>query len=68
MPNTIKISQEGRVVLVTINRPEALNALNIEVMQEMIKVLTPLIKVNMLVVLLLQVQIKLSLQVLILKI
>ncbi|MBT5385212.1 MAG: enoyl-CoA hydratase [Kordiimonadaceae bacterium] len=44
MPNTIKISQEGRVVLVTINRPEALNALNVEVMQEMIKVLTPLDK------------------------
>jgi len=44
MPNTIKISQEGRVVLVTINRPEALNALNFEVMQEMVKVLTPLDK------------------------
>lgn len=44
MPNTINISQEGRVVLVQIDRPEALNALNGEVMQEMVAALAPLDK------------------------
>lgn len=42
MPNTIKVSQDGRVVLVQINRPEALNALNAEVMKEMVELLSPL--------------------------
>ena len=44
MTNTIKISQEGRVVLVQINRPDALNALNAEVLHEMVEVLSPLDK------------------------
>ena len=44
MSKTIEVSQEGRVVLVRINRPEALNALNAEVMQEMAQELPPLDK------------------------
>ena len=42
MPNTLEISREGRVVLVRLNRPEALNALNSEIMRELIAELTPL--------------------------
>ncbi|WP_018688516.1 enoyl-CoA hydratase [Ahrensia kielensis] len=41
MPELIKIEQTGRVVLVTLNRPEALNALNSQVMNELSTELKP---------------------------
>lgn len=41
MVELIKIEQKGRVVLVTLNRPEALNALNSQVMEELATALKP---------------------------
>lgn len=42
MPVTIEIERHGRVVVVRLNRPQALNALSTEVMQEMTDHLAPL--------------------------
>lgn len=42
MPNTILIERDERVVIVRLNRPEALNALNVEVMNEVVEALAPL--------------------------
>jgi len=42
MSDTILIERKGRVVLVTLNRPKALNALNSDVMREMGEKLAPL--------------------------
>ncbi|MEZ5758916.1 MAG: enoyl-CoA hydratase [Emcibacteraceae bacterium] len=44
MPNTLEICREDRVVLIRLNRPQALNALNSEIMRELIAELTPLDK------------------------
>jgi enoyl-CoA hydratase len=40
--NNLKIDREGRVVTVTLNRPEVLNALNSELLEELLAALTPL--------------------------
>ncbi len=40
--NNLKIDREGRVVTVTLNRPEVLNALNSELLAELMAALTPL--------------------------
>lgn len=42
MPENITISREGRVVLVTLNRPKQLNALNSDLAREIIEELAPL--------------------------
>jgi enoyl-CoA hydratase len=42
MPETILVEQEGRVALLTINRPDKLNALNQQVRDEMMDLLTAL--------------------------
>jgi enoyl-CoA hydratase len=39
MPNFIKVEQEARVGIITLNRPKQLNALNAELMQELAKAL-----------------------------
>ncbi len=39
---TIQIEQQGRVVIVRLNRPQVLNALNSEVMREMVAAMQPL--------------------------
>ena len=40
--NNLKIDRDGRVVTVTLNRPEVLNALNSELLEELLAALTPL--------------------------
>jgi enoyl-CoA hydratase len=40
--NNLKIDRDGRVVTVTLNRPEVLNALNSELLAELMAALTPL--------------------------
>ena len=42
MPNTLEVTCEGRVALIRLNRPEALNALNSEMAREMMEVAAPL--------------------------
>ncbi len=42
MPETILIEREDRVVTIRLNRPEALNALNSQVMAEMVEAMAPL--------------------------
>ena len=38
----VRVEREGRVVIVTIDRPEALNALNSQVLRELTDVMVPL--------------------------
>ena len=38
----VRVEREGRVVIVTINRPEALNALNLQVLQSLTEIMVPL--------------------------
>ena len=40
--STLKIERDGRVVTAVLNRPEVLNALNTEVLEELLATLTPL--------------------------
>jgi enoyl-CoA hydratase len=42
MPELLTITRDGGVVLVTLNRPKQLNALNAQLAREMVEVLTPL--------------------------
>jgi len=42
MPETIEITREGRVVLVRLNRPKQLNALNSQLAREIIAEMTSL--------------------------
>ncbi len=42
MPSTILIERDDRVITVRLNRPDAMNALNSEVMRELVDELTPL--------------------------
>jgi enoyl-CoA hydratase len=44
MPETILVEREGRVALLTVNRPDKLNALNQQVRDEMLQVLTEIEK------------------------
>ena len=44
MTHPIVIERQGRVVIVTVNRPEARNALNSEVMHAMADELAPLLR------------------------
>ena len=39
MPETILVEREGRVAILTINRPDKLNALNQQVRDEMLEIL-----------------------------
>jgi enoyl-CoA hydratase len=42
MPDLINIERNGRVVVATLNRPDALNALNSQIMHELVDALAPL--------------------------
>ena len=44
MPETILVEKEGRVAILTINRPDKLNALNEQVRDEMLQILAEIEK------------------------